>query len=151
MRKEPPRRPLDRIDRALVAAVQQDVRRSNKELAARVGMDPLAFRRRLLAGSPRLLAVLDAAGVSGLELVSLDDVPPFDEAPETGATFEENAVAKARDGYAATRLPTLAVDRHVALFYPLVHAFYSHATYDKERERIQLGVTFYGDEQPPKD
>ncbi|MBK8767197.1 MAG: molybdopterin-dependent oxidoreductase [Burkholderiaceae bacterium] len=27
------------------------------ELAARVGMDPLAFRRRLLAGSPRLLAV----------------------------------------------------------------------------------------------
>lgn len=31
------------------------------ELAARVGMDPLAFRRRLLAGSPRLLAVLDAA------------------------------------------------------------------------------------------
>jgi XTP/dITP diphosphohydrolase len=37
-------------------------------------------------------------------------VPPFDEAPETGATFEENALAKARDGYAATGLPTVADD-----------------------------------------
>ncbi len=57
-----------------------------------------------------LRRVLDAAGLSGLTLVSLDDVQPFDEAPETGATFEENAVAKARDGYAATGLPTVADD-----------------------------------------
>ncbi|MBU3706022.1 MAG: RdgB/HAM1 family non-canonical purine NTP pyrophosphatase [Mycobacterium sp.] len=54
--------------------------------------------------------VLDAAGISGLELLSLDDVAPYDEAPETGATFEENAIAKARDGFAATGLPTLADD-----------------------------------------
>lgn len=54
--------------------------------------------------------VLDAAGITGVELVSLDDVPPYDEAPETGATFEENAVAKARDGFAATGLPTVADD-----------------------------------------
>ena len=54
--------------------------------------------------------VLDAAGVSGLDLVCLDDVPPYDEAPETGATFEENAIAKARDGYVATGLPTVADD-----------------------------------------
>lgn len=54
--------------------------------------------------------VLDAAGISGLELLSLDDVAPYDEAPETGATFEENAAAKARDGFAATGLPTLADD-----------------------------------------
>ncbi len=38
--------------------------------------------------------MLDAAGVSGIELVGLDEVPPFPEAPETGATFEENALAK---------------------------------------------------------
>lgn len=38
------------------------------------------------------------------------------------------------------RLPTLTVDPHVALFYPLIHAFYSHATYHKERDRIQLGL-----------
>ena len=29
---------------------------------------------------------------------------PFDEAPETGATFEDNALAKARDAFAATGL-----------------------------------------------
>src|SRR5262245_43008436 len=54
--------------------------------------------------------VLDAAGLSGIELVSLGDVEPFDEAPETGATFEENALAKARDGFKATGLPTVADD-----------------------------------------
>jgi XTP/dITP diphosphohydrolase len=57
-----------------------------------------------------LRRVLDAADLSGLTLVSLDDVPPFDEAPETGATFEDNALAKARDGFAATGLPTVADD-----------------------------------------
>lgn len=57
-----------------------------------------------------LRRVLDAAGICGLELLSLDDVASYDEAPETGATFEENAIAKARDGFAATGLPTLADD-----------------------------------------
>ncbi len=57
-----------------------------------------------------LRRVLDAAGVSGLELVSLADVPEYPEAPETGATFEENALAKARDGFAATGLPCVADD-----------------------------------------
>jgi XTP/dITP diphosphohydrolase len=57
-----------------------------------------------------LRRVLDAAGLTGITLVSLEDVPPFDEAPETGATFEENALAKARDAYAATGLPAVADD-----------------------------------------
>lgn len=71
---------------------------------------------RLLVASrnPKKLAemrrVLDAAGLSGLALVSLDDVEPFDEAPETGATFEENALAKARDAFAATGLASVADD-----------------------------------------
>lgn len=54
--------------------------------------------------------VLDSAGLTGIELVSLADVPPFDEAPETGATFEENVLAKARDAYQATGLATVADD-----------------------------------------
>ncbi|MFL0182170.1 MULTISPECIES: RdgB/HAM1 family non-canonical purine NTP pyrophosphatase [unclassified Mycobacterium] len=57
-----------------------------------------------------LSRVLEHAGVSGVQLVSLDDVPPYPEAPETAATFEENALAKARDGYAATGLPCVADD-----------------------------------------
>ncbi|MDO3648005.1 RdgB/HAM1 family non-canonical purine NTP pyrophosphatase [Nocardia mangyaensis] len=57
-----------------------------------------------------LRRILDEAGVVGIELVSLNEVPPYEEAPETGATFEENAVAKARDGAAATGLPCVADD-----------------------------------------
>ncbi|MGB0435689.1 MAG: RdgB/HAM1 family non-canonical purine NTP pyrophosphatase [Mycobacterium sp.] len=64
--------------------------------------------------NPKKLAelrrVLDTAGASVLTLVSLDDVAPFDEAPETGLTFEENALAKARDAFAATGVPVVADD-----------------------------------------
>jgi XTP/dITP diphosphohydrolase len=56
-----------------------------------------------------LRRVLDDAGVA-LTLLSLDDVAPFDEAPETGATFEENALAKARDAFRATGLASVADD-----------------------------------------
>lgn len=57
-----------------------------------------------------LRRVLDAAGISGIQLIGLDEVPEFPEAPETGATFEANALAKARDGAAATGLPCVADD-----------------------------------------
>lgn len=69
--------------------------------------------------NPKKLAelrrVLDAAGVAGLTLLSLDDVAPFDEAPETGATFEENALAKARDAFRATGLPAVADDSGITV------------------------------------
>ena len=45
-----------------------------------------------------------------MTLISLNDVAPFDEAPETGATFEDNALAKARDAFAATGLASVADD-----------------------------------------
>ena len=57
-----------------------------------------------------LRRVLDAAGISRLTLLSLDDVPAFDEAPETAATFEGNAVAKARDAFRATGIAAVADD-----------------------------------------
>ncbi|OZC64468.1 non-canonical purine NTP pyrophosphatase, RdgB/HAM1 family [Rhodococcus sp. 15-725-2-2b] len=62
-----------------------------------------------------LRRVLDAAGVAGIELVGLDEVPPFPEAPEIGATFEENALAKARDGAAATGMPCVADDSGIEI------------------------------------
>lgn len=71
---------------------------------------------RLLVASrnPKKLAelrrVLDGAGLSELTLVSLNDVPAFDEAPETGATFEDNALAKARDAFAASGVASIADD-----------------------------------------
>ncbi|NIH82034.1 RdgB/HAM1 family non-canonical purine NTP pyrophosphatase [Amycolatopsis viridis] len=57
-----------------------------------------------------LRRILAAEGIGGLEVVGLSDVPEFPEAPETGATFEENALAKARDAVAATSLPAVADD-----------------------------------------
>jgi XTP/dITP diphosphohydrolase len=64
--------------------------------------------------NPKKLAelrrVLDGARISTLTLVSLDEVAPFDESPESAATFEGNALIKARDGFAATGLPTVADD-----------------------------------------
>lgn len=57
-----------------------------------------------------LRRVLDAAGLSGVTLLSVEDVAPFDEAPETGATFEDNALAKARDGFTASGLACVADD-----------------------------------------
>jgi XTP/dITP diphosphohydrolase len=57
-----------------------------------------------------LQRILDTAGISGIEILSLNDVPEYPEAPETGATFEENAHAKARDALQATGLPSIADD-----------------------------------------
>lgn len=62
-----------------------------------------------------LRRVLDAAGITGLDLVSLADVAPFAEAPETGATFEDNALAKARDGFRATGLACVADDSGISV------------------------------------
>lgn len=56
-----------------------------------------------------------AAGASGVELVGLDDVPGYAEAPETGLTFAENALLKAREGVRHTGLPTVADDSGLAV------------------------------------
>ncbi|SFP27259.1 XTP/dITP diphosphohydrolase [Amycolatopsis arida] len=62
-----------------------------------------------------LRRILERAGVSGVAVVGLADVPEFPEAPETGATFEENALAKARDAAKATGLPAVADDSGLAV------------------------------------
>ncbi|SDD72743.1 RdgB/HAM1 family non-canonical purine NTP pyrophosphatase [Actinokineospora iranica] len=62
-----------------------------------------------------LRRILAAANVSGVEIVGLADVPEFPDAPETGATFEENALAKARDAARETGLPSIADDSGLAV------------------------------------
>src|SRR6478672_4211698 len=48
--------------------------------------------------------------VPHLHVLGLDDVATYDEVPETGATFADNALIKAREGFAATGLPCVADD-----------------------------------------
>jgi XTP/dITP diphosphohydrolase len=57
----------------------------------------------LLAGAP----LLDGLG---LELATIDALAPEAELREDGVTFEENALAKARQAAAATGLPAIADD-----------------------------------------
>jgi XTP/dITP diphosphohydrolase len=59
--------------------------------------------------------MLRAARVDGVRVLGLADVPEFPEEPETGATFAENALAKARDAAKATGLPSVADDSGLAV------------------------------------
>ena len=62
-----------------------------------------------------LEAVLAECAIEGVELVSLKDVAPYPEPAETGLTFAENALIKARAGAAATGLACVADDSGLAV------------------------------------
>jgi len=62
-----------------------------------------------------LRRMLADAAPGGIEVVGLADVAPYPDAPETGATFAENALAKARDAVAATGLPAVGDDSGLAV------------------------------------
>ncbi|HSL08001.1 MAG TPA: RdgB/HAM1 family non-canonical purine NTP pyrophosphatase [Pseudonocardiaceae bacterium] len=57
-----------------------------------------------------LRRILVSSDITGVQVLGLDDVPPFPEVPETAATFEGNALAKARAAVAATGLAAVADD-----------------------------------------
>ena len=50
-----------------------------------------------------------------VEVLGLDDVPAYDEVPETGATFAENALLKAREATRHTGLIAVADDSGLAV------------------------------------
>jgi XTP/dITP diphosphohydrolase len=62
------------------------------------------------AGKLAELRRLLETAVPGVEVVGLSDVDDYPEAPETGATFEENALLKAREAVRYTGLPAVADD-----------------------------------------
>jgi XTP/dITP diphosphohydrolase len=62
-----------------------------------------------------LQRILDAVGISDVAIVGLSSVDEYDEVPETGLTFAENALIKAREGVAHTGLATAADDSGLAV------------------------------------
>ncbi|SNR58488.1 RdgB/HAM1 family non-canonical purine NTP pyrophosphatase [Blastococcus mobilis] len=62
------------------------------------------------AGKLAELRRLLETAVPGVQVVGLRDVPDYPEAPETGATFAENALLKAREAVRYTGLPAVADD-----------------------------------------
>jgi len=67
------------------------------------------------AGKLAELQRMLATAVPGVEVVGLRDVPEYPEAPETGATFSENALLKAREAVRYTGLPAVADDSGLAV------------------------------------
>lgn len=62
-----------------------------------------------------LQRIVASEGLTGIDVLSLADVPEFPEAPETAPDFEGNALAKARDAAAATGLVSVADDSGLAV------------------------------------
>jgi len=67
------------------------------------------------AGKLAELQRLLETAVPGVEVIGLRDVEEYPEAPETGATFEENALLKAREAVRYTGLPAVADDSGLAV------------------------------------
>ncbi|HEY7175547.1 MAG TPA: RdgB/HAM1 family non-canonical purine NTP pyrophosphatase [Micromonosporaceae bacterium] len=63
-----------------------------------------------------LQRILDSApGVAGVTIVGMSDVDAYHEVPESGLTFAENALLKAREGAKHTGLATVADDSGLAV------------------------------------
>src|SRR3954447_13083127 len=67
------------------------------------------------AGKLSELRRLLGTAVPGVEVVGLRDVDDYAEAPETGATFVENALLKAREAVRYTGLPAVADDSGITV------------------------------------
>ncbi|WP_406075417.1 RdgB/HAM1 family non-canonical purine NTP pyrophosphatase [Micromonospora sp. NBC_01638] len=78
----------------------------NKVLLATRNRKKLVELQRILDG---------ALGVQRIALLGLDDVEQYAELPETGLTFGENALIKAREGCRQSGLPTIADDSGLAV------------------------------------
>ncbi|GGO01577.1 RdgB/HAM1 family non-canonical purine NTP pyrophosphatase [Micromonospora parathelypteridis] len=78
----------------------------NKVLLATRNRKKLVELQRILDG---------ALGAQRIALLGLDDVEQYAELPETGLTFGENALIKAREGCRQSGLPTIADDSGIAV------------------------------------
>ena len=78
----------------------------NKVLLATRNRKKLVELQRILDG---------ALGAHRIALLGLDDVEQYAELPETGLTFGENALIKAREGCRQSGLPTIADDSGLAV------------------------------------
>ncbi len=79
--------------------------RRTRVLLASANRGKLAELRRMLAD----------ADLPGLDVVGLDEVPGFTAGPETGASFADNALAKAREAAGFAGLPAVADDSGLAV------------------------------------
>ena len=77
-------------------------------------MSQLLLATRNTKKLEELQRILDAVGLH-VAIVGLSSVDSYGEVPESGLTFAENALIKAREGVAHTGLPTTADDSGLAI------------------------------------
>ncbi len=73
---------------------------------------------RIVVASHNAGKIAEISGIlsgSGIELAGLDDFAPYPEPEESGETFLENAMIKARAAHEATGLPALADDSGIVV------------------------------------
>jgi len=104
--KEPDRKPLDRIDRRIVAALQNNARLSNKELAQQIGLAPSSCLQRVR----RLVANDILRGFHA-------DVAPWVLGIELEALIAVRLRQHTRDDVNALRTHLLGLDEVVAVYH----------------------------------
>lgn len=102
----PAHKPLDRIDRSIVAALQNNARLSNKELALQVGLAPSSCLQRV-----RRLVANDV--LRGFHA----DVAPWVLGIELEALIAVRLRQHTRDDVSALRTHLLALDEVVAVYH----------------------------------
>ncbi|MFG1913869.1 RdgB/HAM1 family non-canonical purine NTP pyrophosphatase [Micromonospora sp. NPDC048898] len=112
----------------------------NKVLLATRNRKKLVELQRILDG---------ALGTQRIALLGLDDVEQYEELPETGLTFGENALIKAREGCRQTGLATIADDSGLAVDalngMPGVFSARWSGRHGDDRANLQLVLDQIGD------
>lgn len=112
----------------------------NKVLLATRNRKKLVELQRILDG---------ALGAHRIALLGLDDVEQYAELPETGLTFGENALIKAREGCRQSGLPTIADDSGLAVDalngMPGVFSARWSGQHGNDRANLQLVLDQIGD------
>ncbi|MEU7971092.1 RdgB/HAM1 family non-canonical purine NTP pyrophosphatase [Micromonospora sp. NPDC049089] len=112
----------------------------NKVLLATRNRKKLVELQRILDG---------ALGAHRIALLGLDDIEQYAELPETGLTFGENALIKAREGCRQSGLPTIADDSGLAVDalngMPGVFSARWSGKHGDDRANLQLVLNQIGD------
>jgi XTP/dITP diphosphohydrolase len=73
----------------------------------------MSYRKKILVSTKnrgKLIEIRDILGVEEFVLIPLDSIRSFPDIPETGTSFEENAIIKAKESFKLTGIPALADD-----------------------------------------
>lgn len=75
-------------------------------------------RKKILVATKnhgKMVEIRSILGIDNFELIPSDMIRSYPDIPETGTTFEENAIIKARESFKLTGIPAMADDSGLAV------------------------------------